>query len=78
VARIAVEQRSYPLAIKALRTISLKKLDGPISVEQAIVDEGKIELALGNPAKARMLANKVLRSDPTFAPAQQLLELVKQ
>jgi thioredoxin-like negative regulator of GroEL len=77
VAQAALERENYALAVKVFRTISFLKLEGPISPEDAVVQEGVAELLRGNKAKAAMLARKILRGDPENAAAQDLLERTK-
>jgi len=69
----AVERENYALAIKALRAISLKGLEGPLSVHDALIHEGRIELRRGNNSAAQMLAKKALRQEPDSAAANELL-----
>ncbi len=76
-ARAAEEHNRIPLAIKALRTISLEKLEGPIAPHEATVAEARLELRRGNPGKARMLVRKVVRERPDYIPAIEIMEAAK-
>lgn len=77
-ARAAEECGDIALAIKALRTISLKKLEGPMTPRDAVCAEARLELARGNPGKARMLVRKVLREQPDYGPAIEILEAAQK
>jgi tetratricopeptide (TPR) repeat protein len=74
VARAAEAAEDHDLALKALRTISLGKKDGPISRAEAFLWEAKIEATRGNRAKALLQLKKALKEDPENEEALQLKE----
>lgn len=72
-AEVAMELRTWDVALKALKAITLLRTPGPMSRALATLRQGQIAHQQGDAKRAVLLAKKALSEEPTLVEAEEFL-----
>lgn len=69
----AQEAGRYEIAIKALQSLTLSKVEGPMSKAEAYMRQAQIAQAQGDDKKALLMARRAQATDPNFEGVEELV-----